>query len=259
MAILSDDELQQWIDRETRAGSLQPTFEAGFFPSEADLEDFWELASDEYESPTGRIYKKHRPYSHRPNWLADTQFYKVFFYYFAINSENSSVISRVFSTELKNISGDWQNKICEWIKISREHRLPDIPSHSDDFSSANPNTECWDAASHIVVFFDSKDWEYIEGEYQGKHRNFSLHFSTDNRKERNRSFFDARTEELASGDKILVVDNHHVCARFPRRRRREGDAPDDYKFDIYYEIAVDDGSGDHLMMIIDPSSRNTGP
>ena len=261
MAILNNIELQQWIERETRVGSLESALSVGFSEREAgtDLDEFLQLVSGEYEAPTGRSYRNYRPHSHRPEWLAYTQFTKIYFYYFSINPANFSVISRLFSAELSNINGDWREKIGEWINISRNYRLEDIPSHSTDFSSANPNSVDWDYASHIVIFFDSQDWQYIEGDYQGNPRNFSLHFSSDNRKERNRSFFDARTETLASGEKFLVVDNHHVCARSPRRRRRAGDVPDDYKFDIYYKIAVDDGSGDHLIMIIDPSGRNTGP
>lgn len=264
MPILSDDAIEMWVAQHiATAESTGDTFSENPIKS-----GFWSSVTDPdrrtYPGPTGTRYPHFAPSSRIPNGMATSEMQGVYFYYFGFDEDNA-IFCRIFFTKDLDDGSIPRDRIGDWIAMSRALGSGGSPSMADGFIGWNPNIISWATPSFLVFFMDSDKWRWIDSNIDGITRNVSIHFpSITKGKNNNNSFFNSRTEILSLGDKnlkILVLENHHLSWGSPDRARVTGDGDDVYKFDLYFSIKLDaqPGSSSNLIMVIDPSGRNTGP
>lgn len=141
----------------------------------------------------------------------------------------------------------------------------------------------WRRPGFLVFFIDLPGWDFLEAvTASGGKENRALYFAEIKNaygvsvSHPNHSFFNARTLTLsgpqqagqpAESYKLLVVDNYNLKAPDPNgsnkyRPRDQNDKhdPDDYKFDIFLTLAIENGAADDVFpIVLDPGGKNVGP
>lgn len=221
-------------------------------------------AAAESEAPGGRKYPGRGTYETWPHTvLPPSKMTLVYFYYFKFQPESGKIRTMVYEGEISDGKLP-HSTISTWITDARKGGTPAM------VKTRNPNNVGWNGPCYLVFFMDNESWQLWEKEavLRGDvsvRPNHSLYFSTTQTgKKKNETFFNAETVEInISGElvNVLSVENHHLRPDKgdAPERRDNGDPDDEYKFDIYYRVSLDPEQNERLTMVVDPTSRNTGP
>ena len=201
------------------------------------------------------------------DWQNSPAMKTVYFYYFGpgANQTMRTVIYEQREPPPASIPPS-DATLLTWIADAQGKPAPGV---NFDFKYTDTDAVGWHGPGYLIFFVDYPGWSYLHD--QGKNK--SLHFAEINRSGRtkkhpNYSFYSSATRFLmvdGQQRELLVLKNNHFKAPGPGGQpkhtpRLDGETEDDeYKFDIYLGIALEQGGGKKQWFILDPGGKNVGP
>jgi hypothetical protein len=211
------------------------------------------------------IYKKkypNSPYDYTPHCI--------YFYYVRINEDGALAIDHYLYGE--DSDGNYVDDDQQWVPITPERvttltrnlamnarprthvKSPlKLPDH-------NFNNLLWTRRSHLVFFFDEKNWNLHDAETSLP----AIFFKGDDGQAKNYSFFDAADMVIDMSDAGKPSDMRSAVRLINHMKRNEagdlmGDERIDHKFDILLRVNFAFPDTKKLTVIFDPPGPNQGP
>jgi hypothetical protein len=270
MPFLTEDEGYKYLEEMTAFGAnlaaLRATVERlgqpGFVAlSREELEDIYDQIKEVVEAPNHHVYAGYDT-AGSGDGHEQRAMEHIHFYYFAIDCRTSGVTCYTFQGTTSEVNLDKQ--LLNWTAVARSKLNTNV-------SGDDPEAVVWSKPSYLVFMLDETSWKlWRRPDNKTPHCIFFSDIPADpsgrrSRKHPNGSFFNAEIRDDLDAEKreYLVVKNHHLRAGKKHRRQRN-DAVEDYKFDLFYKVAMNpplpEGTpAKSLTLIIDPSGRNVGP
>lgn len=213
------------------------------------------------KAPNGLQYAGEATYDRAPAGYPAPELQGTYFYYFAFDPPSMRSIGYIYHSRANATADDYN----AWIADARKRRKAGEKSD-------NPDDINWDRPSYLALAVDAEGWDFFDEPRSDKCVNRSLYFNEASPSGggsgashcKNTTFFNAITLRDGVDLPILQVENHHL--KYGTKRRREARDRDDwdyYKFDVYFQVAVQPPAGGtdarKLTMVIDPTGKNTGP